>query len=162
MNPRRCCFASMLLLATAWSAQAQPVSVPALGPRYKQTHERIEALFQYRNGTYALPDTKLNPFRSGELAMTQPTPDLKREQPPQDSDDAVLRRAISMLQLARMEFGGVSILVANQKPFKAGETMPVRFRDRTVQIVVKDITPAGVTLVYGTAESFQSFAAQKQ
>jgi hypothetical protein len=161
MNPRSS-FA-WLFLCVVCAAQAQPIAVPALGPRYKQTRERIDALFQYRNGTYALPDTAQNPFRTGEIAQTTPTPDTaKRDPVPPDSDDAILRKAIASIQLARMEVGGVSILVANRKQYKAGDSISIRFRDHTVNILVKDISPIGVTLSYNTVESFQSFAAQKQ
>src|SRR4051812_21247457 len=52
-----------------------PITVPVFGPRFKEIHERIDALYRYRNGAYPLPDARINLFRPlTERAVVLETP----------------------------------------------------------------------------------------
>ncbi len=156
---------ALLLVLVGVHANAQPVTVPALGPRYRQTRERIDALFQYRNGTYPLSDPSRDLFRFGDAPPPQISTEAnKLDLTPSDSDDAILRRAITGFNLGRIGQGGVSYVTVNEKRYKEGESVPTRLRDRDkpVFLFVKYVTLTSVTFSYHTAEQVIQFASLKQ
>ena len=69
---RLLCFSLCGITSGAFLA-AQPVTVPTLGPRYKQTRERAEVLFGHRGGDYPLPDPSFAILQVPAVVPSAPT-----------------------------------------------------------------------------------------
>lgn len=147
-----------LLLAGA-AAPARPskgetITIPSLGARFKQTDERIAALFQYREGTMPKLDPKQNPFRTGEsLASSDPDPGAHGEAPaPPESDEVTLQRGAATLKVnGIVMIGDRALLTINQGTYKVGDVIVVRVRGRTVFLRIREINSHSAVLTLNDA-----------
>lgn len=134
-------------------ASAQPIVVPSLGPRYKQTRERVDELFRYRNGTLPVPDPQLNLFRVAAYNSVFPElPVQTRVDEPAVSDEMILKLAVATLKGGTLTVGGRSYLTINQKRHTEGDIIVIRVRDRPVSLLLKHLTPNSATFSYKSAE----------
>lgn len=136
--------------ATPPAPAEPPLTVPSFGPRFKEIHERIDALYQYRNGNYPPPDPSLNLFRSA-TERAAPVEIAKEATPVEAPPDpeAVVRQAITTLRGGIIKpFIGRAYFVANNKRYVEGDAFTARFRDKPVSIRVKKIEEKSVILSY--------------
>lgn len=158
MTPSRC-FVALLVFGTYVGAQAQPVTVPSLGPRYKQTRERVEELFRYRNGNVPPPDPKLDLFRvvpySGSPPPELPTPTKVEEK--SLPDEVLLKLAVATIKAGTVTQGGRSYLIANKKRYEAGDFVVTVVRGKPVRLQLKYVAHNTATFAYGEAEMVASF-----
>lgn len=144
----------LLLFAIAGGclSAAQPITVPALGPRFKQTRERIDAIFKYRTGEDSVPDPKLNLFRTATAPATAPEiPDVRKNEPV-DSDEVILQQTVASLRRSNMKRGDQLLLLINQKTYQEGSIVPTRYKDRPVLLEIKAVSENSVTFGYNQAQ----------
>ena len=139
------------------AVQAQPIAVPALGPRFKQTHERAEALFGPRNGTHPLPDAQLNLFRaSADIAPPRVTPAAgEAPRPVLPADQTILQEALAALKKGGgglVAIGGRTHLTFNQKVYKDGDSLSIPVRGKAVEIHITRISSSSVILSLNESE----------
>jgi hypothetical protein len=139
-------------LAGVGSLAAQPVTVPTLGPRFKQTRERAEILFGHRNASVPLPDARAGLFQPPAETTPPVAPTTKNPSPekPIASDATLLNEILAVLTKSK---GGGLVLVANrtvltygQKVYRDGDILPVAMRGGTVQVRITRISSNSVTL----------------
>lgn len=139
-------------LAGCASLAAQPVTVPTLGPRYKQTRERAEILFGRRNGNLPLPDPAAALFQTAveTTPTTTPTPKNPATEKPVASDESLLNEILALLTKTK---GGGLVLVGNrtvltygQKVYREGDILPVPIRGENVHVRITRISGNAVTL----------------
>jgi hypothetical protein len=153
-SPRLVCV-SLLALG---SLAAQPVTVPMLGPRFKQTRERAEVLFGRRNGAYPRPDAGVNLFQSP--AETVRSPDTP-EPGPVGSDEMLLSEAVAVLKRG----GGGTVLAPNGsmllsvagKSHGEGDSISVPLRTGTIDLRIIRISGKNVTLRLNQSEAVLRF-----
>lgn len=141
-----------LCLAGGADLAAQPVTVPTLGPRYKQTRERAEILFGHRNGALPLPDARTGLFQT-PVEMVQPvTPNPRNPltEKPVASDETLLNEILAVLTKGK---GGGLVLVGNrtvltygQKVYREGDILPVPVKGENVHVRITRILGNAVTL----------------
>jgi hypothetical protein len=138
----------------ALKAEEPPISVPAFGPRFKEIHERIEALYSTRNGTYPLPDPGINLFRlAAERAVVAEVP--KEPIPTETLPDAdtMLREATAPIKGGIVKASGdTAYFVANRKNYREGDLFVARFRGKPVTLTIKRVTATSVTFALDGAE----------
>lgn len=138
---------------------AKPAGTPGLPPRMQQVRARIEALFADRSLPPAAPSLVDNPFRpAGALPVMQaPVPgDAGGGAPPAvaGSDAEVLQQAVATLRVTGIfDVGGVTHLVINSRPYKAGDVLQVAVGGQTVYLRIRDVAPNRVTLALHDAEA---------
>lgn len=139
-------------LAAIGSVAAQPVTVPTLGPRFKQTRERTEILFGHRNGSFPLPDARAGLFQLPPDTTPAATPATKNPstEKPVASDETLLNEILAVLTKSK---GGGLVLVANrtvltygQKVYREGDILPVLMRGEKVHVRITRISSNSVTL----------------
>ncbi len=147
---------ALLGVCAGAGGRAEVITVPALGPRFKQTRERIADLFQNRNGTYPVPDPRQNPFRTGTDPVGESTPTataVPAAALSPDSDAAILRQGIATIKVGGWLVNrGVPYVTINQRSYKEGDVILVRVQAKAVYLRVKGITQNTVTLTLNEAE----------
>jgi hypothetical protein len=150
-------------LLGAAGLSAQPVTVPALGPRYKQTRERVEILFGRRDGSYPLPDVRTPLFQTAADSPSagNPAPKPDRDEPEQ-SDEFRLAEAVAVLKNSGtgglVSSGGRTIFTYGRKPYKEGDPLGVVLRGGTVVLRITRITTTSVTLTLNGKEAVWRFS----
>ncbi|MEO7414691.1 MAG: hypothetical protein ABIZ81_15180 [Opitutaceae bacterium] len=142
-------------LLTVASAAAQPVTVPALGPRFKQTRERAEVMLGRRNGSYPAPDVNLSLFQT-PVTATVTSANTEPEPEPVGSDETLLAEAFATLTKGK---GGILVtpdgrahLTVGPKTYRQGENLPVVLRTGTIDLRIARITGNSVTLTLNESE----------
>lgn len=148
-------------LLSSWLL-AQPITVPALGPRFKQTRERVNVLFQYRDGSYPALDPEINLFRPlPDLAVRPAAPkEILPSAQSGDADESLLNQA-----LVSFKKGGGGIVIAsghahltfNQKIYKEGDYISVGVGNKLLRILISRITTNSVTLNLNDTEAVWRF-----
>ncbi len=138
----------------------QSVANP-LAPRFKQVHERIDALFQHRNASPAPLDPKDNPFRLPGTRPSAPVVEATTAEPvvvaAMDSL-AQLQQAAATLKVSGVfEKGGRSHLVINARPYQEGDVVQTQVSGEKVYLRVREISKRSVTLVLNDAEMTLKF-----
>jgi hypothetical protein len=145
--------ASVLVLLSS-TLLAQPVTVPALGPRFKQTRERIDSLFQQRDPNRSLPDQQpttnlFRPLLDSENSRPVPSTQATSTEPREDIDETVLNQALLILKKGGggiVTVMGRTHLTYNQKIYKEGDYISVALGDRLRRILIRGISTNSVTL----------------
>jgi hypothetical protein len=145
-----------LLFFSAGRAAAEAIVVPALGPRFKQTRERTDALFGLRTGTLPPSDSQTNLFRaSAELTPPRQTTQIDVSRSNQPSDETILQEALAALKKGGgglVALGGRYHLTFNQKVYKDGDVILVPVRGRSVEIRIIRVSVGSVTLALNDNE----------
>ena len=153
------------LLGTG-GVQVQPVTVPTLGPRYKQTRERADILFGRRDGSYPLPDPRFGVFQ-GPAEPPPPvasTPKSTPTQKPPGYDEALLEEVLAVLTKGNRGKGGIvvtptgrTVLTVGQRVYREGDTLSVPVRGTNVEVRIARISGNSVTLALNENEVFWRF-----
>lgn len=150
-----CLLVAGVMHAANKPAEEAPISVPSFGPRYKEIHERIDALYRNRNGNTPLPTALVNPFRPATEA--NPTPVVPTEptktEVPIDSE-VILRQALLTLRGGGIVTAqdGQAYYFLNQKRYREGDIISAKFRDKPVSILIKRVSGTLVTFSFDNAE----------
>jgi hypothetical protein len=141
--------------------------------RFQQVDQKIASLFAHRNETPPPPNPRHNPFRTPGSAQAAP-PRVGESgangKPPAkvDASDAgaaatgsldLLQQGAATLKIsgASFEIGGVSYLLINDKPYKAGDVVKTQVRGEAVLLRVKEFGKRSVTLALDEAEMTLKF-----
>ncbi|HEX2853799.1 MAG TPA: hypothetical protein VHO24_11215 [Opitutaceae bacterium] len=151
------CFLAWVVFGACVVAQAEPVVVPMLGPRYKQTRERIEVLFRYRNGDLPPLDTSVNLFRIAPHSSAPPELPQTKVEEPAPPDEMILKLAVATLKAGTVTARGRSYLVINKKQYEEGDFIPTLVRGKTVRLLLKRVSQNTATLSYNGVEMVASF-----
>ncbi|MEO6567680.1 MAG: hypothetical protein ABIO94_02870 [Opitutaceae bacterium] len=144
MKPRT--FICGCLFAIA-SVSAQPVAVPAFGPRFKQIRERADVMLGRRNGSTPPLDTNINLFQTPNTPTASPA-DNTPEPEPVGSDDTLLAEALVVLKgkVNTMVREGRSVVSVGPTSYREGESLPVQLRTGKINLRITRITANSVTL----------------
>jgi hypothetical protein len=137
--------------------------------RFKETEERLAALFRFRTGPK--PDLSYNPFRAPGTtpapAATTTAPAADAGTKPKDAGDAgpapnanlaLLQQAAATLKVTgNLETGGQSRLVINGHNYREGDLVPTQVANETIYLRVKEIARRSVTLELDGAEMTLKF-----
>jgi hypothetical protein len=163
MNRRRLfsCLSLALAALLLPRGDAAPAPAPKAGPavlmgaRFKQTRERIEALYHLRDEAPPPPDPRHNPFRDPEAA---PAPGPQRDDAPKPAAYAggkigLVQQSIAALKLSGVfEVSGRIYGVINGRPYKQGDSIKVSVTGGDVFLVVREISKRSVTLALDGSE----------
>lgn len=154
-----------LVLAAAWlsssDAATAPTSASKSGPvvlmaaRFKQTRERVEALYRIRDEAPPPPDPRYNPFRDPEAGQVpgargeeMATPTLAP-----GSKISLVQQSIAALKLSGVfEVSGRIYGVINGRPYKQGDSIKVTVTGGDVFLLVREISKRSVTLALDGSE----------
>jgi hypothetical protein len=146
------------LFAGVGSLAAQPVTVPALGPRYKQTRERAEILFGARNGSFPVPDARIGLFQpptetSPSVTQAAKSPVIEK---PVASDETLLNEILAMLTKSKggglVAVGNRTVLTFGQNVYREGDILAVPMREGPVRVRITRISGNSVTLALNDSE----------
>jgi hypothetical protein len=156
---RNCRIVLLLSFGVCIFAQAEPVVVPSLGPRYKQTRERVEELFRYRNGKVPAPDPKTNLFRVAPYNTVLPDLPVQttKSEEPSAPDEVILRLAVATLKGGTLTIGGQSYLSVNKKRYQEGDRIVTKVHDKPVVLILKRLAQKTATLSLNEAEIVVQF-----
>lgn len=140
------------------TALAQPVLVPTLGPRYKQTRDRVEEMFRYRNGKAPELDPKVNLFRISSHNTEAPDIPVQTKQEPAAPDEVILKLAIATLKAGTVIKDGRAYLVVDGvRRYEEGDFVTATVRGKPVRLLVKRVGQNTATLAYNSAETVAKF-----
>ena len=147
------------MAAVGNSKATQPVTVPALGPRYKQTRERAEILFGHRNGSYPLPDPRVSLFQTPVEAIPSTQPGKTPVPEPVGSDETRLAEALAALKggggFLTTEAG--TYLTVGTNRYREGDSLPVSVRSGTVELRIVRISGNSATVALNQTEAVLRF-----
>ena len=144
-----------------------PVPPPPLSPRFRQTRERIAALFDPRNAAPAPPDPRTNPFRP--IGAVASVPGSTTENAPSApvapiADLATLQQAVATLRVkGTVQLGRTLQLVITSAPgkegtYKEGDIINVVLPPGDpVHLRVRQVSRNSVTLTLNDAEMTLKF-----
>lgn len=151
--------ACLTSLAVAQVNGAEAIKPPFLGPRFKQTRERTEALFKDQatsNAAGELP-TSLFRFSPPPTASVENTPQNEK---PIVSDETILNEVLATLKKGgggQMTRDGRTVVTFNQKVYKAGDSISVALPAGPVQVQVVMIARKTVTLGLNESQIMWAF-----
>lgn len=150
-----------ILIIFAGTAPAQPITVPSLGPRFKQTRERVDTLFGPRDASRPPPDPQLNLFRApSEAAIPRTAPRTRAPVNHAASDEFVLQEALAVLKKGGggiVMLGDRTRLTFNQKIYRDGDYLVVQVRGSVIRLKIVLITSNSVTLALNESETVWRF-----
>jgi hypothetical protein len=150
----------LLVCGACLTALAQPILVPTLGPRFKQTRDRVEEMFRYRNGKAPELDPKVNLFRISSHNTESPeVPVQTTKQEPEAPDEVILKLAIATLKAATIITGDgrAYLVVDGKKRYEEGDFITATVRGKPVRLLVKRVGQNTATLAYNSAETVAKF-----